>query len=154
MLDWDQICKDTHMYIHPQLQHLFHHFCHRKVLSCNIVVNPCWVAHKFKPQSCKISAVHPTENRKHGYYDTVSWAGMNKSVKIRIDPKPELAIPTWYLCLSLCTCVCTNVCFCSLWQPITAQSQSLIDFPANSNEALRWGTIEQSSLSPGLLVPV
>lgn len=61
---------------------------------------------------------------------------MNKLVKIRIDLKPELAIPIWYLYLSRCTCVCTNMSFYSLWEPIRVQSQSLIDFPANSNEAL------------------
>lgn len=79
---------------------------------------------------------------------------MNKLVKIRIDPKPELAIPIWYLYLSLCTCVCTNVYFCGLWEPIRAQPQSLIDFPANSNEALLQGSIEQSSLRSSLFVAV
>lgn len=103
------------------------------------MTHPLQATHKFKPHSWKVSAVLPAESSRHGSYDTVSWAGMNKLDKIRIDPKPELAIPIWYLYLSLCTCVASNVCFCSLWEPIRARSRSLIDFPANNNEALLWG---------------
>lgn len=52
-----------------------------------------------------------------------------------------------YMCLHECV-------FRQSWEPITAQSQSLIDFPANSNEALLCGTIEQSSLCSELFVAV
>ena len=44
-------------------------------------------------------------------------------------------------------------CFsCSLWEPIRAQLRPPIDFSANSNEALLWRTIEQSSLQGCLLL--
>lgn len=52
----------------------------------------------------KISAVLQ-QNSQCGSYNTVSRAEMNKLVKIRIDPKPELSIPIWYLYLSLCICL-------------------------------------------------
>lgn len=116
LVTWDQISNFVSVYIVLLgLQQYVTQNCkaslsclwYRRVLLGNMVTHFYRDTRKFKPLSCRsqISAVLPTENGQHGSYDTVSWAGMNKLVKIRIDPKPELAIPIWYLYLSMHMCL-------------------------------------------------
>lgn len=67
---------------------------------------------------------------------------MNKLVKIRIDPKPELAIPIWCLYPFLCTCLYECVFLQSSGANYSPDLILLLIFAANSNEALLRGTIE------------